>query len=95
VLLCLADGALGYVGFALKRQQWVLISQYLVIILDSVLLILWGISLIKLNRKVANADQLMPNRGIFCLHGTVLVLYVVFNLAFIFGYSASLEVTGS
>jgi hypothetical protein len=95
VLLCLADGALCYVGFALKRPQWILISQYLVVTLDSVFLILWGISLIKLNRKVANADQLMPNRGMFCLHGTVLVLYVVFNLAFLVGYSASLRVTGN
>jgi hypothetical protein len=30
-----------------------------------------------LNRQVKKAQELMPNRTIFCIHGTVLVLYLV------------------
>lgn len=60
-----------------------LIAQLFVFIIEAIFLIIWGITLIRLNRKFKAADSLMPNAKIFCMHATVLIAYLGFYLGFI------------
>ena len=48
-----------------------------------------------LNRKVKQAKQLIPNRFLFCLHGAVLVCYLVFNTIFLIVLSLSYSAEGN
>ena len=38
---------------------------------------LWGVALWQIARKTRETDNLMPNKRMFALHGTLLVLYFV------------------
>ena len=92
--LCVADGIYCLCGFLFRSVKNIIISQFVVVTQDFSFLCLWGLSLIMLNRKVKQSKQLIPNRLLFCLHGSVLVCYVVFNTIFLITFSLSYDADG-
>jgi len=86
-LVCLADGIVCFVGFQKTDPKLILASQSAVFFIESTFLLIWGVSLVMLNRKVKRNNVLMPNATMFCLHGTVLsaflLLFLVYLLIFV------------
>ena len=93
--ICTLDGLYCMVGFMIKSEKQILISQYLVVALDFVFLAFWGLSLILLNRKVKQAKELIPNRLIFCLHGSVLVCFIISNAIYLIVLTLQIKATGN
>ena len=55
-------------------------SFYLQILLQFGFLLLWGLSLVKLNNTVKHVERLLPNRSLFAAHGSIILLSIVFDL---------------
>ena len=87
VVLSLADAALYDTYADLKylhgdKRLWLYYSfRYLQWAFELICLGLWGVALWKIARKTRQTDNLMPNKRMFALHGTLLVLYFVFFIA--------------
>ena len=62
---------LGYWYLFLYTSQWASFA------LVTIFLLVWGVSLCLLNRKIKRAEQLMPNRTLFCVHGLLLVVFLL------------------
>lgn len=85
VLLIVALSVLVYFGWQDIKQQTAsvnycyIIGSYGLLSMIVVLTILWGRSLIKLYRDTQASEKLLPKKSIFKVHGTLLVLYLVFQ----------------
>jgi hypothetical protein len=75
-----------FVGIAYWRiwngpLDWPFIALgYLDIITVSAFLIIWGCTLLRLNRQVKNSRGLLPNKTIFLFHGLTISVGLVFSL---------------
>lgn len=80
-------GLLSGIGLWYKsdtHESWMYLSgAYLLFLIETACMIAWGWTLWKLYRDVKNAQQLLPNKRIFQLHASVLVLYLIVFLAYI------------
>ena len=54
----------------------------------------WGWSLYKLYRDTTDSDELLPDKRIFILHGSLLTLVLVLNALYIYAYWMALNSTG-
>ena len=69
-----------YFGFKGNDGLLYYISLYAVEAMIFTFLIIWGWTLIRLNRDIVNAKELkkiLPNKNFFVLHATLLVLFLV------------------
>lgn len=94
VTLCVIDGVICYVGFMIDDVFLIVGTQFVLVCFNIAFLYIWGYALIKLNRRIKNADKLIPNKRLFMMHGTVLVLYIVWNIVFLVCFSWAYYATG-
>jgi hypothetical protein len=90
----IADGLCCGLGFILYSNLTIVLSQFIIFILQMGYLGGWGHSLYKLNKKVTNVDKLMPNQRLFILHGSSLVGWVGFYLIFLIALSLTVLLEG-
>lgn len=71
-----------YVGASKDSQSlYYYLSQYgfnLIIIMS---VLVWGWTIIKLYRNVTNAGRLLPNKKVFILHGFLMALFLLLQIA--------------
>ena len=90
VLLIVALSVLVYFGWVEIKEgdtsvnYCYIIGSYGLLAIIIILTFLWGRSLIKLYKDTQASEKLLPKQWIFKLHGTLLVLYLVFQSLDIF-----------
>ena len=75
-LLILAFSVCIYFGFY-KDNPFYFIGYYGWLAMIAIFTLTWGWTLFKLYRDTVHSKKLLPNKKIFILHGSLLVLYVL------------------
>jgi hypothetical protein len=58
-------------------------SELNTFLLQSVFMAIWGFSLFDLYKQIKKSDRITPEKGVFIVHGVLLILYLTFDLAII------------
>lgn len=58
-------------------------SEFNTFLLQSVFMAIWGFSLFDLYKQIKKSDRITPEKGVFIVHGVLLILYLTFDLAII------------
>ena len=75
-LLILAFSVCAYFGYD-TANLFYYIGNYGWLAMIAIFTLTWGWTLFKLYRDVVHSKKLLPNKKIFILHGSLLVLFVI------------------
>ena len=84
-LLILAFSVCIYFGFY-KDNPFYFIGYYGWLAMISIFTLTWGWTLFKLYRDTVHSKKLLPNKKIFILHGSLLVLFVLLEVLEFYAY---------